>query len=202
MRYHLISYDQKPLICQSKTYETERDNCTWLYSYWWYVKFLLCTLFILLFLLLFLLTEFLLMRYHLISYDRKPLICQSKTYETERDNCTWLYSYRWHVKFLLCTLFILLFLLLFLLTEFLLMRYRLISYDRKPLICQSKTYETERDNCTWLYSYRWYVKFLLCTLFILLFLLLFLLTEFLLMRYHLISTNGDLGSVNQFSLTV
>ena len=70
---------------------------------------MLFTLFILLFLLLFSLTESLLMRYHLISYDRKPLICQSKTYETERDNCIWLYSYRWYVKFLLFTLFILLF---------------------------------------------------------------------------------------------
>ena len=164
MRYHLISYDRKPLTCQPKTYETEKDNCIWLYRYKWYVKFLLFTLFILLFLLLFSPTESLLTRYHLISYDRKPLICQSKTYETERDNCIWLYSYKWYVKFLLFTLFILLFSLPLSLTESLLMRYHLLSYDRKPLICQLKTYETERDNCIWLYSYRWYINFLLFTL--------------------------------------
>ena len=45
------------------------------------------------------------MRYHVVSYNWKPLMCKSKTYETERDNCTWLYSYRWYVKFLLFTLF-------------------------------------------------------------------------------------------------
>ena len=41
------------------------------------VKFLLFTLFTLLFLLLFYLTKSILMRYHLISCYRKPLICQS-----------------------------------------------------------------------------------------------------------------------------
>ena len=107
----------------------------------------------------FFLTQSLLKRYHLISYHRKPLIYQSKTYKTEMDNCTWLYSYTWHVNFLLFTLSILLFLFLFSLTESLLMRYHLKSYDRKPLICQSKTYQTEMDNCTSLYSYRWYVNF-------------------------------------------
>ena len=106
------------------------DNCTWLHICRWYVYF------VWLFWLLFSLTESLLMRYHVVSYNWKPLMCKSKTYETEMDNCTWLYSYTWYVNFLLFTLFTLLFLLLFLLTESLLMRYHLISCNRKPLICQ------------------------------------------------------------------
>ena len=187
MRYHLISYNQKFLICQSKTYGTEKDNSTWLYNHRCYINFLLFTLLILLFLLPFSLNESLLMRYHLISYNWKPLIWQSKTYGTKSDNSTWLYSYRWYVNILLFTLYILLLLLLFSLTESLLMRYHLLSYNWKTLICQSKTYKIEMDNCTWLYSYTWYVNFLLFTLFILLFLLLLLLTESLLMRYHLMS---------------
>ena len=166
MRYHLTSYNWKPLICQSKNYDTERDNCTVLHIYGWYVNFFLFTLLILLFWLLFSLNKSLLMRYHLIFYNQKPLMCKLKTYETEMDNCTWLHIYRWYVDFFLFTLLILLFWLLFSLNKSLLIRYHLIFYSQKPLMCKLKTYETEMDNCTWLHIYWWYVNFFLFTLFI------------------------------------